>query len=308
MFKDIVGSERWVKIEKIERGWSNDDKFYIETYDNQKLILRTANIEKFKEKQKEFSIIKKYAKTGIHMSQPIGFGTYDDNKKVYMLLTWIEGEDLEGALMYLNKEKQYLLGREAGNILKKIHRIKVVKEDVPKQSKVEKKLKQLEKYETSNVRIKNDELAVHFIKNNIDKIWRNNPVYQHGDFHPGNMVLTPNMQLGVIDFNRWEVGDPYEEFYKLESFATEVSIPYCIGQIDAYFDDCIPSDFWETLAVYVAHATLYSIKWAESFGQQEIANMIRICHKSMYHYNNFKSNVPLWYKSNYLETLKSERK
>lgn len=37
--------------------------------------------------------------------------------------------------------------------------------------------------------------------------------------------------IGVIDFNRWEVGDPYEEFYKLESFARELSVPYCIGQI-----------------------------------------------------------------------------
>ena len=41
--------------------------------------------------------------------------------------------------------------------------------------------------------------------------------------------------IGVIDFNRWEVGDPYEEFYKLESFGIEESIPYCVGQIDEYF-------------------------------------------------------------------------
>jgi aminoglycoside phosphotransferase (APT) family kinase protein len=308
MFKGIVESEKWIKVEQIERGWSNDDKFYIETNDNQKLILRTTSIESLQQKQKEYSIIKKYSQTGIHMSKPIGFGIDNDNQKVYMLLTWVDGENLENALMNLNGEKQYQLGREAGTILKRIHNIKVEQGDIPKQSKVDKKIKQLEKYETSNVRIKNDELAIHFIKTNIHKIWRNNPVYQHGDFHPGNLILTPDMQLGVIDFNRWEVGDPYEEFYKLESFATEVSIPYCIGQIDAYFDDSIPSEFWETLAVYVAHAALYSIKWAESFGQQEIDNMTRICRKSMYHYNDFKNNIPLWYENNYLETLKTNSK
>lgn len=308
MFKGIVESEKWIKVEQIERGWSNDDKFYIETNDNQKLILRTTSIESLQQKQKEYAIIKKYSQTGIHMSKPIGFGIDNDNQKVYMLLTWVDGENLENALMNLNREKQYQLGREAGTILKRIHNIKVEQGDIPKQSKVDKKIKQLEKYETSNVRIKNDELAIHFIKTNIHKIWRNNPVYQHGDFHPGNLILTPDMQLGVIDFNRWEVGDPYEEFYKLESFATEVSIPYCIGQIDAYFDDSIPSEFWETLAVYVAHAALYSIKWAESFGQQEIDNMTRICRKSMYHYNDFKNNIPLWYENNYLETLKTNSK
>lgn len=74
-----------------------------------------------------------------------------------------------------------------------------------------------------------------------------------------------NGEIGVIDFNRWEVGDPYEEFYKLESFARELSVPYCIGQIQAYFNDEVPGDFWSILAVYVAHASLFSVKWAEKF-------------------------------------------
>nr|WP_298678198.1 hypothetical protein [uncultured Treponema sp.] len=50
-----------------------------------------------------------------------------------------------------------------------------------------------------------------------------------------------------------------EEFYKLESFGTEVSIPYCKGQIDSYFDNAVPQNFWEALAVYSAHAALFSI-------------------------------------------------
>lgn len=62
----------------------------------------------------------------------------------------------------------------------------------------------------------------------IKKIWKEPPVYMHGDFHPGNLIYMRDGTIGVIDFNRWEVGDPYEEFYKLESFGVEVSIPYCI--------------------------------------------------------------------------------
>ena len=44
-----------------------------------------------------------------------------------------------------------------------------------------------------------------YVKDNIDKLWLEQPVYQHGDFHPGNLILTPQKTLGVIDFNRWEV-------------------------------------------------------------------------------------------------------
>ena len=145
------------------------------------------------------------------------------------------------------------------------------------------------------MRISDDETAVKYVKDNINKLWRETPVYLHGDFHPGNLILTPQKTLGVIDFNRWEVGDPYEEFYKLESFGVEVSVPYCIGQIEAYFEDRIPMRFWETLAVYVAHASLFSIKWAEKFGQEEVDGMVKRCLSAMEHYDGFRNVVPSWY-------------
>lgn len=295
MFMDIMGSNNWLTIKKIEKGWSDDTKYYIEASDGQKLLLRISDIAHFLKKQKEYKIVELYEQLGFDMSVPIDFGTCNDGKNVYMLLTWVEGNDLEQELPLLPETEQYRLGRMAGEILKKIHSIKVLDEDLPQTTKVEKKLKQLEHYEKSNVRIANDEIAIKYIKENIDKIWSVSPVYQHGDFHPGNLILTPEHGIGVIDFNRWEISDPYEEFYKLESFGTEVSIPYCIGQIDAYFDNNVPDEFWNVLAVYVAHASLYSIKWAEKFGQTDIDNMVKICKKSFYHYDEFKLAQPLWY-------------
>ena len=116
----------------------------------------------------------------------------------------------------------------------------------------------------------------------------------HGDYHPGNLIYTDNGLIGVIDFNRWEVGDPYEEFYKLESFGIENSIPYCIGQIDAYFDDQIPEDFWSTLAVYVAQASLFSIKWAEKFGQEDIDSMVVRCRMHLMTTTIFETYIPKW--------------
>ena len=102
----------------------------------------------------------------------------------------------------------------------------------------------------------------------------------------------------MIDFNRWEIGDPYEEFYKLESFGVEVSIPYCVGQINAYFNEEIPLEFWETLAVYVAHASLFSIKWAEKFGQADVDGMIERCQRAFEHYDDFRVMIPKWYVNN----------
>ncbi len=296
MFEEIKGSENWTKVEKINKGWSKDSKYYIETTAGEKLLLRITDISRLEAKKKEYDIVTKYSRTGIVMSMPRGFGVFDEGRQVYSILTWIEGEDMEKVLPKLPEDIQYSLGRSAGSILRKIHSIPVDMKDKSPQTKTDKKLKQLQSYLDSDLRYPGDETAVDFIKNNIDKIDSVPPVYQHGDFHPGNLIYMPDHEIGVIDFNRWEVGDPYEEFYKLESFATDVSIPYCRGQIDSYFNDNIPEQFWDVLAVYVAHAALYSIKWAEPFGKKDIDNMVRICRKIFKDYDGFKRSVPIWYR------------
>lgn len=296
LFKEIEESSEWRSIEKITKGWSADEKYKVITEQGETLLLRLSSIDKYQEKQKEFEIITKYSQLDIKMSMPVKLGICNHNKNVYMILSWVEGQDLEEVLSDLSEEEQYRLGRLAGSILKKIHSIPVDEEDIPASTKTDRKIMQLEKYELSDVRIENDETAIKYVKENIHKIWKEKPVYQHGDFHPGNLVYMENGEIGVIDFNRWEIGDPYEEFYKLESFARKLSIPYCIGQIKEYFDDNVPDDFWDILAVYVAHASLFSIKWAEKFGQSDVEAMSARCKIALKDYDHFKRNIPLWYK------------
>ena len=296
-FSDIPGFTSWESVELVGKGYSTDKKYKVITQKGEELLLRITDVSAHEQKQKEYDIICKYASLGFEMSKPIACGLCGNGELSYMLLSWVTGEDLETAMAQLTEKEQYRLGRSAGTILKQIHSIPVAQEDIPAQTKKAKKLMQLTRYEQSAVRIENDEIAVQYVKDNIDKLWLEPPVYMHGDFHPGNLILTPQKTLGVIDFNRWEVGDPYEEFYKLESFGVEVSVPYCIGQMDAYFNDDVPMRFWETQAVYVAHASLYSIKWAEKFGQEDIDGMVARCKAAMEHYDEFRRVVPTWYDS-----------
>lgn len=295
MFMDIAKSKDWMNTTLISKGWSSDKKYLVEAADGKLQLLRISDIEEYESKKKEYEIITKYSRLGINMSMPIEFGICNEGKNVYMLLSWVEGRDLEEVLPELSEQNQYKLGRQAGTILRKIHSIPLDPADVPATTKREKKLVQLARYEESNVRISGDEIAVAYVKENINSIWRKTPAYMHGDFHPGNLIYMQDGSIGVIDFNRWEVGDPYEEFYKLESFGIEISIPYCIGQIDAYFNDDVPENFWTANAVYVAQASLFSIKWAEKFGQDEIDGMVRRARASMKNFDNFNLSVPKWY-------------
>jgi aminoglycoside phosphotransferase (APT) family kinase protein len=151
MFLNIESSINWKSVTHISKGWSSDKKYLIKTEHDESLLLRISDIEQYDEKKKEYEIIAKYSKLGIYMSMPKEFGICNEGKSVYMLLSWIEGKDLESVLPQLSKEEQYLLGRQAGMILRKIHSIKVDSSDIPNNTKKDKKLLQLSRYEESKV-------------------------------------------------------------------------------------------------------------------------------------------------------------
>lgn len=48
--------------------------------------------------------------------------------------------------------------------------------------------------------------------------------------------------------------------------------------------------------MYVAHASLFSIKWAEKFGQADIDAMVRRCMVAFEDYDYFRRDIPAWYK------------
>ena len=297
-FQDIPGYHHWVEIQMVEKGYSKDQKYHIITDEQEHLLLRCSLAKNFFQKEKEYQFINKIEQTGITMIKPVSFGICNEGQWVYLLVTWVEGVDLEEVLGNFPVERQYELGRQAGNILRTIHQIPLNEDENPIETKIPKKLLQLEKYEHSLRRVENDEEVVKYVKQSFQKIWREKPTYLHGDFHPGNLIYQSDGTIGVIDFNRWEIGDPYEEFYKLESFGVELSIPYCIGQIESYFNDQVPEQFWETLAVYVAHSSLYSIEWATQFDEEEIMGMVQRYHASIEHFDHYKQIVPTWYGKN----------
>lgn len=68
--------------------------------------------------------------------------------------------------------------------------------------KKDKMLINLIKYKNNINRVKNDQFAIDFVKKNIGKINSSYPVYKHGNYHVGNLILTPLNMIDVIDFNR----------------------------------------------------------------------------------------------------------
>ncbi|SYX83066.1 aminoglycoside phosphotransferase family protein [Paenibacillus alvei] len=76
------------------------------------------------------------------------------------------------------------------------------------------------------VRIKNDSILLSFIEDNLQLMRHRPNLFQHDDFHVGNLIIKDNQLSGVIDFNRFDWGDPIHEFLKVGMFSSELYTLY----------------------------------------------------------------------------------
>ena len=77
----------------------------------------------------QFEILKQLNDKNIYCSKPIEFGILNDNN-CYTLLSWLDGIDARTAVKDLSDEDVYLLGVEAGKILKEIHKLKIEEQNI----------------------------------------------------------------------------------------------------------------------------------------------------------------------------------
>lgn len=296
---DIKGYETFEKIDPITKGWSSDKKYYIETVTNEKLLLRIADISQYDHKKHEFEVMKRLADSGVPMSRPVDFRVCDNGQSVYTLLTWCDGEDAQMVLPKMTDTMQYHLGVAAGQILRKIHSIPAPVDQEPWDpffnQKVDRKIKQ---YQDCGVKMDGDELIMAYIEANRQYLARRPQCFQHGDYHVGNMIISPEGELWIIDFNRSDYGDPWEEFNRIV-WSAKVSPHFATGQIHGYFHGNPPDQFFKLLAFYISSNALSSIPWAIPFGEEEVAVMQQQARDVLAWFDGMKNPVPAWYLSDF---------
>lgn len=232
------------------------------------------------------------------MSMPIGFGIINDENKIYMILSWMEGREASDVLSCLSLKAQYDLGIEAGKILRKIHTIPAPCSQQDWSMRYNKKLdRNLKRYRNCGIKFIDDDKLIQYIEDNRYLLDNREQTIQHGDYHTGNMIISNDNKLGIIDFNRWDYGDPWEEFNRI-ILSYRASKEFACGQIDGYFDGLVPDDFFKLTALYIAANCLSSIPWAIRFGQDEIDIMRSIANQVLHTYRQFTCYVPIWYEEN----------
>jgi aminoglycoside phosphotransferase (APT) family kinase protein len=151
-------------------------------------------------------------------------------------------------------------------------------------------------YQQCGYTVPNEKKLIRFINDNVQYLKNRPQTLQHGDFHPGNLILTSERTIGVIDFNRTDYGDPWEEYVRLSAFSKSVSVPFARGQIEGYFDGYVPEMFFRLMALYSAMDAHFAITWAIPFGHQEIEATLLRSQSTFEDYRGFETCIPAWYK------------
>ena len=280
----------------IEKGWSGDQKYCAVTADGTKYLLRISSIDRLERKRREYEKMSEVAQLGIPMCLPVEFGTSEEG--AYSIQSWIDGEDAEEKVMAMDVAEQYRYGLDAGRILAKIHTIPAPK-DAPSwetrfNAKIDRKIAMYEscelKYESGG-----DAFLSYLAENRY--LLRGRPQsYQHGDYHIGNMMINQDGVLTIIDFDRDDVGDPWEEFNRIV-WCAQAAPAFASGMVNGYFGGEVPMEFWKLLALYISSNTLSSLPWAVAFGEAEITTMRNQAAQVLEWYDGMTNVVPAWYQT-----------
>lgn len=282
-----------VKREKITEGFSLDTKYCIKDKDDIKYLLRVSSFDKYLVKLNEFNYMNELVKQGVSMCKPIEFGICDEG--VYSIQSWIDGVDAREFIPKLSKEEQYEYGILAGIELKKIHQVKAPIDAISWEKRFNKKIdRKLKMYDECPFGYEKGNLFIEYINNNRHLLKNRPNTFQHGDYHIGNMMINKNNELVVIDFDRDDYGDPWEEFNRLV-WSIQISYEFATGIVDGYFNKKVPEEFWKLLALYMSLNSLSSLPWAIPYGEEEVSIMINQSNDILDWYNDMRRYVPKWY-------------
>jgi len=288
---------KFITKEPINKGWSSDKKYCVTDENGAKYLLRVSNITQHDTKQSEFNMMKQVSSLGVPMCQPIEFGTCDEG--VYSIQSWIDGEDAEVVISGCSDTEQYAYGFEAGGILRKIHSIPAPATQEDWETRFNRKMDyKIKRYGECPIKYENAQAFIDYINENCHLLKNRTQVYQHGDYHIGNMMIDRSGNLHIIDFNRNDYGDPWEEFKSI-TWCAQASPLFASGMVNGYFDNNVPMDFWKLLALYISLGTIASLPWAIPYGEGEVQTMKTLANEVLSWYDNMRNPIPTWYFKGY---------
>ncbi|MCM1043591.1 MAG: aminoglycoside phosphotransferase family protein [Corallococcus sp.] len=242
--------------------------------------------------------MKRIALSGVKMSMPIDFGLCNGGKSVYQILTWIDGQEAKDALYNFNIDEQYAFGQKAASILKQMEKVDYKPVSV-EWSKIyrQRVLHYIELYRKCGYIFENDELIFSFLRTGLRCIGERPTALMHCDFQKDNMIISPDGELYIIDFQMCDVADPYLVLTGA-GVSAMYSIPFAMGQIDGYFGKTVPIDFWEKYNYYMIAEMLYAFTVGVHIDEEREASLHMFDNEIDRIIRN-ETFIPSWYQNKF---------
>lgn len=282
-----------IRREPVDKGWSGDRKYHVFTDDGAEFLLRISPMERLERRKKEFARMEQVSALGIPMCDPVEIGICDEG--VYQIQRWIVGTNAEPFIPTLPAQQQYAYGLDAGRILAKLHTLPPAPGIPEWEEKFNAKIdRKIAAYEACPLQYEGGEAFLRYLAENRHLLKSRPQTYQHGDYHIGNMMVDDHGVLTIIDFDRDDSGDPWEEFNRIV-WCAQASPAFASGMVDGYFGGPVPMEFWKLLALYICSNALSSLPWALSYGEREVGVMTAQGRQILGWYDNMTRAVPRWY-------------
>ena len=296
---DIKNYDTFAKIELIEKGFSGDKKYRVETADGQHILLRLSDIADYDGKKAEFEMMKRVYNYGILTSKPIDFGLCDDGKSCYSLSGWLYGEDVEKALPKMNEEEQYAAGIKAGELLRKIHTLPAPENAEPWGIRFRRKIEHcINVYNANDFKSPHVEPIIKYLYDNLSLVDSRPQTFIHGDFWVANLMINSDGEISVIDFNQSDsgYGDPwYELGYTMPWEGTVFHLHFFVALFKGHFGGEPPREFFQMIKYYYGSSALGALcDIAENQGNKR-EESIKSFKNVVRNFGDFTNGIPTWY-------------
>lgn len=284
---------RIVSRQPLTKGWSTDQKYKVQLEDGRFGLLRIAERPAYEAKRLEFQLVENLFGLGLPVAEPLSF--WADDLSVYTLYEWVEGQDMNEVAYSLSDSDMYDLGCQSGQFLRNLHALPIDQSQRDWNSFYQAKIdSKLAAYQVASHSYPNGQAMIDFVQANRHLLEGRPIAYHHGDFHTGNFLLGRDGKLKILDFDRYDIGDPWEEFNRL-IFTADLSPAFARGQVDSYFDGAIPEEFWRLMALYVTVNSLGALSWAEQVDPDQVPLMKEQADAVWTWYQGYSRLQPSWY-------------
>ena len=304
---EIRAAVDYSQAERIEKGFSFEKKYLLSGQGERSYIARICELnseEVLARKREEFDLIRRLHRYSSLVPGAYLFGLSGDGRSCYMVLEYVQGSDLEEAMPHFSGEEQYEIGIQAGKELLSLHRMDAPR--LPAEWHERYSLKYTRKWARfSETAIDTGAIDIEqlssFITENEQYMRCPRETFLHDDFHPANLIANGGNLAGIIDFNRYDWGDPVHDFVKVAYFSSKISVPFSAGQIDGYNGGKVLKEFWKKYSLYTAMMMIQDMVWSHWYSEQtgspgEIERMQERTERVWSDHDGFSEEIPGWYR------------